>query len=51
MSRDMKISPRTMSSILKDDVHLGAYKRTTGHLLTKLKKIRRDQAKQLLHQK
>ncbi len=33
MSWDMKISPRTMSCILKDDLHLGAYKRA-GHLWT-----------------
>ncbi len=35
MSWDMKISPRTTSRILKDDLHLGAYKRPTGHLLAK----------------
>ncbi len=34
MSQDMKISSRTMSRILKDDLHLGAYKHAMGHLLT-----------------
>ncbi len=48
----MKISLRTMSRILKDDLHLGAYKRATGYLLTeKFKKIRHDRTKQLLLQK
>ena len=30
----MKIAPRTMSRILKDDLRLAAYKRRTGHFLT-----------------
>ncbi len=49
MSRDMKISERTMSRILEDDLHLGAYKYATSHLLTKkFKKTRHTWAKQLL---
>ncbi len=35
-----------MSCILKDDLHLGAYKCAIGHLLTeKFKKIQRDRDK------
>ncbi len=45
----MKIYPRTKSRILKGDLHLSVYKRTTGHLLTeKFKIIQHDRAKQLL---
>ncbi len=40
----------TMSRILKDDLHLGAYKCATIHLLTeKFRKIQHDRAKQSLH--
>mgnify|MGYP002716655119 CR=1 FL=1 len=49
LSRDMNISPRTMSRILKDDLHVGAYKRYTRHLLTaKLKEIRQVRSQALL---
>lgn len=49
LSREMKISPRTVSRILKEDLGLKAYKRYTGHLLTdKLKAIRRERSKKLL---
>lgn len=45
----MKVSPKTMSRILKKDLGLGAYKRYTRHLLTdKLKEIRRTRSKTLL---
>ena len=33
LSREMKIAPRTMSRILKDDLGLAAYMRRTGHFL------------------
>lgn len=49
LSREMKIAPRTMSRILKDDLGLAAYKRRTGHFLTdNLKKNRVVKSKQLL---
>ncbi len=49
MSRDMKISSKTRSRILKADLHLGAYKCATSYLFTeKFKKIRHHRAKQLL---
>lgn len=34
LSREMKISQKSMSRIIKEDLALGAYKRHTGHLLT-----------------
>jgi len=46
---EMKISPRTISRILKGDLGMTAYKRCTGHLLTnKLKAIRLEKSKKLL---
>lgn len=49
LSREMKIAPRTMSRILKDDLGLAAYKRRTGHFLTdNLKKNRVVKSKKLL---
>jgi transposase len=49
LSREMKIAPRTMSRILKDDLGLTAYKRRTGHFLTdNLNKNRVVKSKQLL---
>lgn len=49
MARDMKISTRSMSRILRDDLKVKAYKRYTGQLLTpQLKKIRRERSKVLL---
>lgn len=49
LSREMNVAPRTMSRILRDDLHLSAYKRYTRHLLTdKLKEIRRIRSQGLL---
>lgn len=49
LSREMGVSPRSMSRILKDDLHVHAYKRYTRHLLTeKLKEIRRVRSQALL---
>lgn len=49
MSREMKIKPRTMSRIIKQDLGLGAYRRTTGQRLTAaLRNIRATRAKALL---
>lgn len=49
MAREMKISPRSMSRILREDLNLKAYKRYTGHLLTpQLREIRRVRSKALL---
>jgi hypothetical protein len=49
LSWEMKIAPRTMSRILKDDLGLAAYKRRTGHFLTdNLNKNRVVKSKQLL---
>lgn len=49
ISREMKISTRTVSRILRDDLGMRAYKRCTSHLLTeKLKAIRHERSKKLL---
>lgn len=41
MAREIKIPPRTMSRIIKQDLNLGAYRRSTGQRLTAaLRKIR-----------
>lgn len=49
MAREMGVSARSMSRVLKTDLGMGAYKRSTGHLLTPtLKAIRRERAKKLL---
>lgn len=49
LSREMKIAPRTMSRIIKDDLGLGAYRRYTGHTLnTALKTKRLVRSKVLL---
>ena len=49
MAREMKISARTMSRIIQEDLHLRAYRRRTGHRLNpKLKSIRMHRSKQLL---
>lgn len=48
MAREMKIPPRTMSRIIKQDLKLGAYRRSTGQRLTAaLRKIRATRAKVL----
>lgn len=48
LSREMKIPPRTMSRIIKQDLKLAAYRRSTGHRLTAaLRNIRATRAKQL----
>lgn len=49
MAREMKVPPRTMSRIIKQDLGLGAYRRTTGQRLTAaLRHIRVTRAKALL---
>ncbi|KAL4131321.1 hypothetical protein QTP88_008653 [Uroleucon formosanum] len=49
MAREMKIPPRTMSRIIKEDLGLGAYRRSTGQRLTDaLRQIRTTRAKRLL---
>jgi len=49
MAREMKIPPRTMSRIIKEDLGLGVYRRSTGQRLTDaLRKIRTTRAKKLL---
>lgn len=51
LAREMKIAPRTVSRILRDDLRLRAYKRYTGHLLTdKLKQIRYKRSKKLIRE-
>ena len=45
----MNVSARSMSRMLKQDLKLGIYRRSTGHLLNDhLKEIRRLRAKKLL---
>lgn len=49
MALEMNVSARSMSRMLKQDLKLGAYRRSTGHLLNdRLKEIRRLRAKKLL---
>lgn len=49
MAREMKIPTRTMSRIIKQDLGLGAYRRTTGQRLTAtLRNIRAKRAKALI---
>uniref|UniRef100_A0A2S2R265 Uncharacterized protein n=1 Tax=Sipha flava TaxID=143950 RepID=A0A2S2R265_9HEMI len=51
MAREMKIPPKTMSRIIKEDLGLGAYRRSIGQRLTDaLRKIRAIRAKKLLQQ-
>jgi len=51
MAREMKIPPRTMSRIIKEDLGLGAYLRCAGQRLTDaLRQIRATKAKKLLQQ-
>ena len=46
LSREMDISPRSIPRLIKDDLGLGAFQRSTGHLLTAtLKKIGRKKQK------
>ena len=45
----MKVSKRSISRILRDDLRLGAYRRFVGHLLDgRLRKIRLESCKILL---
>lgn len=49
LAREMNVSTRSVSRILRDDLHLGAFRRSKGHLLTpKLKEIRKKRSKKLL---
>lgn len=49
MSKELDISTRSMSRLIRDDLHMKAYRRSTGHLLTpQLKKIRLERCKRLL---
>lgn len=49
LARELTVSTRTMSRIVKDDLHMRAYRRSTGHLLTPaLREIRLTRAKRLL---
>lgn len=49
MSRELDISRRTMSRIIRDDLSMKAYRRSTGHLLTpRLKDIRKTRCQRLL---
>lgn len=49
MAREMNITQKSMSRIIKKDLGLGAFKRRTGHLLTAaLKKNRLQKSKRLL---
>jgi transposase len=49
LSREMKIPPRTLSRIIKEDLSLGAYRRYTGHTLNQsLKEKRVERSKCLL---
>lgn len=51
ISREMKIPPRTISRIIKEDLGIGAYQRSTGQQLTDaLCQIRATRAKMLLQQ-
>ena len=50
LSRELNISPWSMSHPIRDDLHLGAYQRKKGHLLTPaLKEIQRTRTEHLLH--
>lgn len=49
MVKEMEISPRSMSRLIRDDLGMRAYRRSTGHLLTPaLREIRMKRSKQLL---
>lgn len=49
MAREMHIPPRTISRILKEDLKLGAFRRSTGQRLTLgLRSIRASRSKRLL---
>lgn len=49
MAREMDISLRSMSRLIRDDLHMKAFRRCTGHLLTpRLKQIRLERCKKLL---
>lgn len=49
VAREMKINARSVSRIIRDDLGMHAYKRSTSHLLTdRLKRIRLERSKKLL---
>lgn len=49
MAREMQISTRSMSRIIKNDLQMGAFRRSTGHLLTDaLKDIRMKRSRNLI---
>ena len=49
LSREPNISPRSMSRLVRDALHMGAYRRSKGHLLTPvLKEIRQTRTLPLL---
>ncbi len=46
LAKEMNVSQRSMSRILRDDLHFGGYRHCVSHLLTpKLKEMRRDRCK------
>jgi len=49
LSRELNVSPRSMSRIIRDDLQMRAYRRSMGHLLTPaLKEIRQTRTERLL---
>lgn len=49
LSRELEISTRSMSRLIRDDLHMKAYRRSTAHMLTpRLKEIRHERCKRLL---
>lgn len=51
LSREMQISQKSMSRIIKQDLGLSAYKRHTGHLLTAALKEKRKQKSKALYRR
>jgi len=51
MAQEMKISPRTMSRMIKEDLGIGAYRRSTSQkLIEGLRQIKATRATKLLQQ-
>lgn len=49
LSRELEISTRSMSRLIRDDLHMKAYRRSTAHIMTpRLKQIRLERCKRLL---
>jgi len=49
LSRELILSPRSMSRLIRDNLHMRAYGRSEGHLLTPaLKEIRQTRTEHLL---